>query len=68
MAALHASGKLVWKAKMRFAIGNVVDAGATWLITSQDGAQQATIDARTGKLLRIDKLKARPAAGNGEVF
>ena len=69
LAAIDAgSGETLWKRRMRFAIGNVVDNGATWLVVSQNGAGQATIDARTGKLIAIERLKAKPAAGNRDVF
>jgi len=62
------AGKRVWKARMRFAIGNVLENGRTWLVTSQDGAQQATLDARSGKLIRIDRLKPAKPPAEREVF
>jgi RNA polymerase sigma factor (sigma-70 family) len=67
VTAVHAaSGKTIWTARMRFAIGNVMDNGKTWLVTSRDGAQQVTLDAKSGKTIRRERLK--PAAGGGEVF
>ncbi len=51
-----ASGKMLWKVRLRFPVGNVVPGGRTWTITSQDGRQAAVVDAASGKLIEIKRL------------
>ena len=55
-----ASGKLLWKANLGFAIGNVQAAGPQWVVTAQDGTKSATLDAATGKTLEQRQLRPAP--------
>jgi len=51
------NGKVMWMMRLKFPVGQVRQQGDRWIVTSNDGATEVHIDAATGKMLRIKKLR-----------
>ena len=51
------NNRLLWRAKMRFPVGSVIERNASWVVVSADGTTEATLDGATGKMLKIRRLK-----------
>jgi len=48
-------GRVLWKMKLRFKVGQIREQGGLWIITSGDGRTEATVHAATGKIVRLEK-------------